>query len=441
MSKLRFSKVTYKGKPCFEMVGTPCPVCNSTGWCLIVEDQSAVICMREIDDKRPRHIGGTVYKMTDSKIDVENIDWEYTEGEKLQPANVLHKVYTLVASVLGLTEKHKVQLMNERGLSEESIRLRGYFSIGMENAKNQINQQRNGSIWEELFVQNGLPADVWKGVPGFFLEERFSVKTPMFLYDKEGICIPCRNSWGQIVSLQIRIDKESIKNFFHFQSSKKYPYKGIIKKHENGYEYEIFDKFELITRGFTEYKEFVFMHRGQEVLAKVKETPKYLFVSSLGRKNGTSAASQPHFSYIDEILAQARFDENGFAKVNLFKKMDKKSVMITEGLLKADIIAENLPNTKLGKLSQVVVGIAGVNVWERASYQLRKENVKRIFSAFDQDFVENNTVYANMVDMITNFNQSGVETYALTWEIGKGLDDCMTSQASDDEKNYRIHQY
>ncbi|HFI0144875.1 TPA: hypothetical protein ACGOR8_001952 [Streptococcus suis] len=441
MSKLRYSKVTYKGKPCFEMTGISCPICNSLGWCLITEEQTEVICMRRVDDDLPSLMGGTIYRLTENKVKVEDVDWNYQEGEKLQPANILHKVYSLVATVLGLTDSHKAHLMTERGLSEETIRLRGYFSIGMTNAKNQINQQRNGSIWEQLFVSNGLPADVWKGVPGFYLEERGNVQTPMFIYDKEGICIPCRNSWGQIVSLQVRIDTENIKTYMRFDTNSKIKYFGLVKKTEAGYEYEIGDNFNVVAKGVTEYKEFVFVHNNREVLVKIQETPKYLFVTSINKKNGTSASSQPHFAYTDDILSKARFDDKGFAKVNLFKLMNKKSVIITEGLLKGDIIAAHLSDTKLGKLASLVVSIAGVNVWERASYQLKKEKVERIFSAFDQDFVENDAVYKNMVDMITNFNQSGVETFALTWEVGKGLDDSILAQASEEEKGYLIHRY
>ena len=68
-----------------------------------------------------------------------------------------------------------------------------------------------------------------------------------------------------------------------------------------------------------------------------KKGQKYVFVSSAYKPEGTSAKSFPHFAYSDDILEQARFSDEGKAKVNLMSKVD--NLLVTEGLLKGDITA------------------------------------------------------------------------------------------------------
>lgn len=443
MARLRKCTIRTFNQNWFEMLGIECPICGKKKWCAINESQTHVVCMHVLNEEYRTVAGGTLYNLTGNqmkqvKINPKDIDWQ--EGEKLQPANIRHKVYSLVSMIFGLTDEHKQHLINERGLTEAQIALRGYFSVGKDVANKQVKTDKSGTIWEQLFIENGLSKNAWIGIPGFFLYEEGGKTYPFFTFKTEGIAIPCRNEWGQIISLQIRVDEASRKTWAEFTGSKLY-FDSIVKKKANSYDILVMHKRRTILERTTEQKKFVIKYQGQMIDVSIKETPKYLFLSTVNELRGTAAPSLPHFAYSDEILTQARFDVNGFSKVNLFKLLDKKSVLITEGLLKGDIIISNIKDTKLEKLSKVVVSIAGVNVWARAKEKLKKLGVKRVISAFDQDFIENETVYKNMVDMITNFKNLGVDTYALTWEVGKGLDDCILSNISDVEKGYKLHKY
>ena len=76
--------------------------------------------------------------------------------------------------VLGLTKDHVKHLTSaERGLSVETIALRGYASSTKQTRQKQVDTtvSHPATIWEKLFIANGLPKDAWRGVPGFYWNE------------------------------------------------------------------------------------------------------------------------------------------------------------------------------------------------------------------------------------------------------------------------------
>ena len=418
----------------FEMVGMPCPICNKTGWCLINGTYDKVVCMRHLDETRPQHINGTLYNLTGDKPNIKMNEIEQNEGEKRQPDNIQHAVHSLLIKVFGLTKEDKEHLMVVRGLSEEQIKLRGYFSTSKVNLQKQVINGK--SIWEDEFSKLGLSQDAWKGIAGFSFDEKGNC--PVFL-TKPGIAIPCRNVFGQIVGMQIRISKEEIKYFP--KNATRDDVRIALSNTDRGIFYTIRDNssFSVITKGLAKENHVSLPSHNLEF--DITASPKYLFASSVSKKNGTAASSVPHYAFSDSILAQADFDAQGNAKVPLLDLLDKKSVILTEGLLKGDIVASYIESTKFSKLAQVVVSIAGVNVWKKAVRELQKYELLRVFSAFDQDFEENEAVYAQMSSMVNHLLENGFGTYALSWEVGKGLDDCILADVPENEKSLSVFTY
>ena len=431
MGKLR--KINSRAKEkWFELVGETCPICGSQGWCAINEARNKVICMKSRNEGE-RVMNGWLYFLDNpANISVKEVVGK--DGEKIQTNNILHKVYSLVKDTIGITDADKQHLITVRGLTESQIDLRGYFSTDLDSLKKQV--VGKSTIWEELFEKNGLPKDAWKGVPGFYLDIKHGC--PVF-ETKPGIAIPCRNQFGQIIRLQLRVDESYIKVWAKVNKSQ---FKVTVTKSGSQWSYKVTDikEMETVAEGKTDKKEVHLDNLG--VSFKIKTSPKYLFVSSVKNPKGTAATSEVHYAFSDEILAKASFDENGFGKVNLFNLISAKNVLLTEGLLKSDIIISKMNEGSLSKLkTQVVVAIAGVNVWSKARYNLVKSNVKTLFSAFDQDFVENDAVLYNMRDMIADFKKHSIPTFAITWEVGKGLDDCLLSDVPDSDRGYNLYQY
>ena len=184
----------------------PCPICGKPDWCLVFADQTKAVCARKIDLDKPQFgSAGTIYDLDPKKTKKVTFEPSW-KSQPLASISTLHKVNSLVIDVLGLTKEHVEHLTSaERGLPVETIALRGYASSTKQTRQKQVDTtvSHPATIWEKLFVANGLPKDAWRGVPGFYWNE--NAKCPIF-ESKDGILIPCRNSWGQIVGFQVRLD-------------------------------------------------------------------------------------------------------------------------------------------------------------------------------------------------------------------------------------------
>ena len=431
-SKMKSFKI---GKKSFLRVdrATPCPICNKPDWCFLASDFKKAYCCRHLDENKPSFAGATEYE-----IDATNVkDVQIVEIPQMEPAkaNILHRVYSLVLEVFGLSDKHLAHLMLERGFNLDQTYLRGYASFTKETMKEQIKfkEKVNGkyigkTLWEDLFEQRGLPRDAWKGVPGFWYDT--NNQTPIFEPTHYGIFIPNRNEFGQIIGGQIRVDKDSMRYSAIVNSTWKDKAKVIVKcTAEEKYHYTVytFPDYEVYSEGETEKKQLAFPNG---LSFKIKPTAKYVWLSTSSKEYGCGAKNAPHYAFPDNVLAQAKFDENGNGLVNLITMCD--NVIVTEGLLKSDIIATQVPGSRLEKLgSTLVLAMAGVNSWKQVAYNLKsKTTFSRVYLALDSDFKDNDAVFTYLKQIIQYIQQQdkNKETYVFTWEVGKGLDDFLLSK-------------
>lgn len=104
---------------------------------------------------------------------------------------VLHQTYTMLLSMLTLSETHEKNLL-ERGLSMEQIQKNGYKSTPVFGFRKLT----------ERLIEAGCTVE---GVPGFYQEEdgAWSIR---FKRKCSGFLIPVRTIEGYIVGMQIRLD-------------------------------------------------------------------------------------------------------------------------------------------------------------------------------------------------------------------------------------------
>jgi DNA primase len=141
---------------------------------------------------------------------------------------------------------------------------------------------------------------------------------------------------------------------------------------------------------------------------------RYIWFSSNGRSDGASSGAPFHFAKPDLV----RLTGNAF---------------ITEGALKADVIAE--------VEQSAVIGLPGVLSFnsETLSQQLNESlpELQTLFIVFDSDWREKKEVKKALFRLIASLRQSGITLTVRTWdsEVGKGYDDFLTNKerATSDE--------
>ncbi len=220
--------------------------------------------------------------------------------------------------------------------------------------------------------------------------------------------------------MQIRVDESNIKHFSKVNDNFKNKFRVVITKVNDSYHYVVrsLSDMEVVAEGDTTDK-YVEFENGFSFT--IKQTPKYLAVSSSGKNKGTASSAEAHYAFPDRVLAKAKFDKDGKSKVYLLGKVN--NVIVTEGLLKADIISSLIPKSQLKSLgSVVVISMPGVSSWEK---------VAKSYIAFDQDFEINLAVFEALSSTVAflTFGR-GISTHVMVWENGKGLDDFLLSDQS-----------
>lgn len=137
-----------------------------------------------------------------------------TPEEREAYSNLFNQVYGYMGRV-GLTEKHRENLSG-RGLSEEEIRRRGYFSV--ERVCPAPTPKPDEFLLDlspfREFQMPGVPKEELLHLPGFRLKnwrkkKKKEEEAPKGLYfgpnGGQGIFIPCRDTKGRIIGGQVRL--------------------------------------------------------------------------------------------------------------------------------------------------------------------------------------------------------------------------------------------
>lgn len=138
-----------------------------------------------------------------------------------------------------------------------------------------------------------------------------------------------------------------------------------------------------------------------------EQKPKYQIISSPWQPNGTSSGTPPHFATLGKIC----------------RREDIKSVVITEGVLKANVASE-LSN-------QPIVGLVSVTTFNESLPVQLKETfplLREVKIAFDMDALTNEAVAAQRNRLCETLRAANLKPTILTWNSAfKGIDDYLLS--------------
>jgi len=137
---------------------------------------------------------------------------------------------------------------------------------------------------------------------------------------------------------------------------------------------------------------------GIQIRATKPGRGRYRWLSSAGKPSGVSPGSPCHA---------------------VVGRKGKGSLWITEGPLKADVVAE--------KVGVTALGVTGVSAWRRALPLIRALGAKRAILAFDRDEGARaaEAVVRNVSQLAGALSRMGVDVLYASWDEGKGVDDAL----------------
>lgn len=132
--------------------------------------------------------------------------------------------------------------------------------------------------------------------------------------------------------------------------------------------------------------------------------PRYIWFSSAGKPNGGSSGAPIHFAN------PSRVDQTGEA-------------IITEGTLKADVIAE--------RLDCCVVGVPGVSAFALnfgTWLTFKLPTLRKVLVAYDSDWRDKLPVRVALTRLLDSLAEAGLAGALLDWSGAKGLDDLLARE-------------
>jgi hypothetical protein len=148
---------------------------------------------------------------------------------------------------------------------------------------------------------------------------------------------------------------------------------------------------------------------GLQIRKDSNDKPKYLWLSSKDKEKGVSSGTPLHF-------------------VNPHLISQEKTVFLTEGALKADVIGE--------RAGVGIIGMAGINVLTPQNLLDtifgKFRDLKKVNLAFDMDWQENQDVKNALLAIMDALYEHSVSVFVATWDmaLGKGLDDVLVNSNS-----------
>lgn len=410
------------GKGWFEFYRQPCVICGHIGNCMIFEDQKTVVCTRQASDIVFSKENLSYVHRLDGEIKLTGKTNAHTSRKKFDDHILSHFFNELIKdSTTKIKPEHIEHFAVKRGISEETIAIRGYCSYPekpWETAKNVL-----GPFGSHDTFLNGS-----QGIPGFYLDQYNN----WTMVRHDGILIPYRDRYNQVIGFQIRYDNPpnivavDALNYQGLQAKvKRQP--NLVQVLDNG---EVIAELEMKLNQRLEFK-----NGDKRGFVQLKKGQRYMWLSSAKRKGGTQAGGMDsplpvHVSVPSNELKQNNVlveehkdsSQHGVA-------IKTKSIWLTEGALKADLAIDHIVNAyadEIDEVGKVMLAVPGVNTWRRILPLLEEMGVERINVAFDMDAAENPDVQKHYVEMV-QYLRENYKVYIALWPLdkAKGIDDCL----------------
>lgn len=391
----------------YEFYRTPCVICGHVGGCMIYKDGDRVACIRIESDtyfSKNSALPSFLHWLKPRerrKIDVQEVE-EYQDSKKLDAAT-LDRVYRTLLDFLDLSDYHYEHLTSpKRKLTDRQILIRQYVSFPEKP-------------WDCVRrIAQSLGMDDFEGVPGFYYRDN----RYWTIAGTDGILIPYRNQYNQIVGFQYRIDRP-------FNVAE-------VKENKRGLRAEIQQpNFVRVTyNGKVVMEEEVPLSKTWKNVFKegellgwirVAKGNRYFWLSSANKPKGTGSGNPAplHVSVPTETLANW--------EVGTLHKA--RTVWLTEGALKADIAVDLIGKlydpVELEDIGTTMIALPGVGSWRLALPVMKEMGVEQVNLCFDADAVSNPHVKLHLFQCAKVLKQEGYSANLVLWneDEGKGIDD------------------
>lgn len=408
---LRFAYTDKKGHKYYEMQKERCPICGKMGWCLInMTTKNVVICGREKSDYETnsgqwKHFLNENNNKTEFKPSNKK---HYESSKKLLPHELHEKYQLLLDSNFEFVNVPEIENdLKARGVSKNHNDIRRYATL-----KDSTINIKNVSF---------------KGVPGTFKHySNWKIKAWT-----NRLYLPVRNVKQEIVGFQSR----RYNNFYGYKvldMNEKYKkelkivIQTLVETNKETLVAGLMNEnspIKLFAKPCDEVDEKrISLEHDDEWIADIElyEKPKYTWLSSNGMYEGTTAG-QP-------LPYHLAIPSNQLSEFSIGEKVHQSDrVIITEGILKADIISEKLENDS--NIGNTVLSIGGVAQYKSLKQPLKDLGVETVYTAFDMDARTNEAVKNYYQSMLLMLLEMGLKVKVLVWEEekGKGLDDLLNN--------------
>lgn len=368
-----------------------CPICHKTGGCIRNTDGDMVGCIRIESNKVFSKSPMTWLHILTQKQEKVTSTW--VQGVQKRDDMQLNFIYrNLIHQRLPLTPFHMEKLKYERGLSEDEIKTLGYKSFN------------NDTV---VMAPKGLKLS---GIPGFYKKngEYEFVRA-------NGILIPYRNEYNEIVGYQVRQDV--IKNFATLKNAPA-SYKAMVEPDNHTVTVVNYDG-EIIFKNRMSVGEELGVHA--DITVKLKAQNKYYWISSANKEEGCGPGAPVHVSY-DWGRVEA-------FETDIRSSIRAKNVWITEGALKGDIARAHMKSAfthdEIEKIGDTFLSVAGVQSWANLLPVLENIGAEQVTIAFDMDMLTNVYVKNAVSQLLAALKEKKYKINYASWSQndGKGIDD------------------
>lgn len=401
LSNLRRTKL----KGWYEYYRETCPICHKRGGCMINEKGDTVVCIRnESSIEFSKNFQSWVHRLKEkrkTKPSDETIG-DFIEGNKKATPDTLHKTYKGFIEATTLTDSHYNHLV-KRSMTDDEISIREFRSFP-------------DKPWYTVkAVKEITGKEDFDGVPGFY-KSKFGWN----IAGRQGIMIPYRNEYNQIIGYQTRVDNPL--NDVTVKPGSINGLQAVVKEQPNLV--QILIEGEIIEEISLELGKTHMVYRDGVGSVTLVKGQRYFWTSSANKLNGTGAGD-PLPIHVAVPTDKLKTWEPG----NLLKS---SSVWITEGALKADIAVQHIPKIydveELDEIGTTFLATAGVNTWRYLMPILKNMGVKHVNIAFDMDAMEKPKVAYQLQQLAKELKKNNYTANLAMWNPEndqKGIDDIL----------------
>lgn len=394
----------------YEYYRTPCPICGHTGGCMAHEDGNVVACIRVESEKvfsKNSALPSFLHFLNGNKKQkINKSEVEEFKGNPKRDSNELNKVFRTFLDNLELEDDHYAHLTSpQRQLSDKQVMIREYQSFPEKP-------------WEVArVISDELDIEDFTGIPGFYVRDN----KYWTIAGNNGILIPFRNHYNQIVGFQYRIDNPP--NVIEIKPNRP-GLNARIKEQPNlvqvTFEGEIIlEKTIELNKTWT-----TITHNGDiKGWVRVVKGNRYYWLSSANKPQGTGSGD-PAPIHVSVPSSKLKKWESGTLQ-------KARTVWLSEGPLKCDIASDCIEKLydplELEDIGTTFIALPGVGAWRLAIPVMKEMGVEQVNLCFDADAVSNAQVKKHLMECAKELKQHGFKANLILWneEEAKGLDDLL----------------